>query len=176
MVVGGGETNLPTFIAQLPSFWFHWAGLLIKRWKGKLVNICQNCIDWVIIIRCGFNQKFYSKWKNLRRSCLFSVYLETLLERQLFTEGEKYLWESCCQGQTPLIIEMILKWKYDIDKYTVVHGQSNPWPSECLPLMKCTPQQCRTQSWSYHGTFSVPHRINTGKNTYLLPLKRTPLT
>ena len=132
VVGGGGETNLPTFIAQLPSFWFHWAGLLIKRWKGKLVNICQNCIDWVIIIRCGFNQKFYSKWKNLRRSCLFSVYLETLLERQLFTEGEKYLWESCCQGQTPLIIEMILKWKYDIDKYTVVlAGQIRGQVSVC---------------------------------------------
>ena len=36
--------------------------------------------------------------------------------------------------------------------------RSNPWPSECLPRMKCTPQQCRTQSWSYHGTFSVPRR------------------
>ena len=23
--------------------------------------------------------------------------------------------------------------------------------SECLPRMKCTPQQCGTQSWSYHG-------------------------
>ena len=23
--------------------------------------------------------------------------------------------------------------------------RSNPWPNECLPRMKCTPQQCRTQ-------------------------------
>ena len=37
-------------------------------------------------------------------------------------------------------------------------SRSNPWPSECLPRMKCTPQQCGTQSWSYHGTFSVPRR------------------
>ena len=37
-------------------------------------------------------------------------------------------------------------------------ARSNTWPSECLPRMKCTPQQCRTQCWSYHGTFSVPHR------------------
>ena len=36
--------------------------------------------------------------------------------------------------------------------------RSNPWPNECLPRMKCTPQHCRTQSWSYHGTFSVPRR------------------
>ena len=36
--------------------------------------------------------------------------------------------------------------------------RSNPWPNECLPRMKCTPQQCRTHSWSYHGTFSVPRR------------------
>ena len=37
-------------------------------------------------------------------------------------------------------------------------SRSNQWPSECLPRMKCTPQQCGTQSWSYHGTFSVPLR------------------
>ena len=38
-------------------------------------------------------------------------------------------------------------------------SRSNPWPCECQPLMKCTPQQqCWTQSWSYHGTFSVLRR------------------
>ena len=27
-----------------------------------------------------------------------------------------------------------------------VSCRSNPWPSECLPRIKCTPQQCRKQS------------------------------
>ena len=40
--------------------------------------------------------------------------------------------------------------------YHIYPSRLNPWPSECLPRLKCTPQQCRTQSWSYRGTFSVP--------------------
>ena len=47
-------------------------------------------------------------------------------------------------------------WNIHFKPFIFFTARSNPWPSECLPHMKCTPQQCRTQSWSYHGTFSVP--------------------
>ena len=51
-------------------------------------------------------------------------------------------------------------WHMTHDTWYMIHDtcRSNPWPNECLPRMKCTPQHCRTQRWSYHGTFSVPRR------------------
>ena len=36
-------------------------------------------------------------------------------------------------------------WILDFSPELSVSCRSNPWPSECLPRMKCTPQQCRTQ-------------------------------
>ena len=43
--------------------------------------------------------------------------------------------------------------------------RSNPWPNECLPRLKSTPQQCRTHSWSCPGTFSDPHRLHSDSST-----------
>ena len=39
--------------------------------------------------------------------------------------------------------------------------RSNPWPSGCLPRMKCTPYKCETKSLSYCGTFLNPRRNQT---------------
>ena len=112
----------------IPQSWASHQAL--KRKMEKLVNICQNCIDWLIIIHSlWLPSKVLFKTKEFESFLYLSpeplLFISSLFRdiiqnrRQLFTEGEKYLWASSCQGQTPLIIEM-LKWKYDIDKYRVV--------------------------------------------------------
>ena len=56
--------------------------------------------------------------------------------------------------------------------FCVVTCRSNPWPSECLPRMKCTPQQCNVE----HKVEAIMEPLVPRRGSNLGPLGWQPST
>ena len=123
---------------------------------------------------CISLESFQTVWKVFRRSGRFLDCLESF--QTAWKVSVRTAWKVSGQpGKLPGSLESFQSvWKVSrqsgkfpdsLESFRTVWKvscRSNPWPSECLPRIKCTPQQCRKQSWSYHGTMCGRHSLGHG--------------
>ena len=111
----------------------------------SLSHYACSCYNFISELTCYFGIRFMIHYCNLFMG--YSLLIDHNLSVQCRLISTWFLLPKTSQ-------ECKLVWHHKIT------SRSNPWPSECLPRMKCTPQQCKTQSWIME-TFSVPLKFES---------------
>ena len=110
----------------------------------SLSHYACSCYNFISELTCYFGIQFMIHYCDLFMG--YSLLIDHNLSVQCRLISTWFLLPKTSQ-------ECKLVWHHKIT------SRSNPWPSECLPRMKCTPQQCKTQSWIMEP-FRSPSNLN----------------